>query len=252
MTLAHRLLRGALVRYAVLSDIHGNLAAFRAVLAAIGSVDAVWCLGDVVGYGPNPNECVDLVRRQAAICLAGNHDLAAATNLNQDGFNPDATQAIAWTRQQLTSENLSFLAGLPSRRTEGQITLVHGSPRDPVWEYTWSPLVAQENFTYFDTATCLVGHTHRPVIFRKAGGPVRQLLPRDDRPLATEAGRFILNPGSVGQPRDGDPRAAYLLLDTTAHTVRLLRVPYNVEETQTRMAQARLPARLITRLDFGS
>lgn len=239
------------MRYAVLSDIHGNLAALRAVLARLGSVDAVWCLGDTVGYGPNPNECVDLVRRQAAICLAGNHDWAAAAKTDLDSFNPDAAKAIAWTRRQLTAENLAYLAGLPSLLRQDQMTLVHGSPRDPIWEYVLSVQAARENFPRFDTPCCLVGHTHRPAVFREAEGAVKQVALMNGAPLPIATGRFIINPGSVGQPRDGDPRSSYLLLDTAAETVRFMRVPYDIEETQTQMLLARLPARLTTRLEFG-
>ena len=211
----------------------------------------MWCLGDVVGYGPNPNECVELVRQHAAICLAGNHDWAAAAKMDLVAFNPDAVRAITWTRQQLTGENLGFLASLPSMLRQGQTTLAHGSPRDPIWEYVLSVRAAHENFARFDTACCLVGHTHRPAVFRQAEGTIKQLLPGSDWSLATGTGRFIINPGSVGQPRDGDPRSSYLLLDTAAQTVRFMRVAYSIEETQNRMLLAHLPARLITRLEFG-
>ncbi len=239
------------MRYAVISDIHGNLAALRAVLGDIGSVDAVWCLGDMVGYGPDPNECVDLIRRHAAVCMAGNHDLAAATRLDLDAFNPDAAKAIDWTRRQLTSDNLTFLAALPSLLQQDQTTLAHGSPRDPIWEYVLSVRTAQENFPHFGTACCLVGHTHRPAVYHQTERTVRQPGVTNGESLSVSAGRFIINPGSVGQPRDGDPRSSYLVLDTSAATVRFLRVSYNVEETQTRMLRARLPARLISRLEYG-
>jgi diadenosine tetraphosphatase ApaH/serine/threonine PP2A family protein phosphatase len=250
-TVVHIPLREPRVRYAVLSDIHGNLTALRAVLGDIGPVDAVWCLGDVVGYGPDPNECVDLIRQCAAICLAGNHDWAAAAKVDLDAFNPDAAKAITWTRQQLTGDSLTFLAGLPSVPRQGQVTLAHGSPRDPIWEYILTARAAQENFASFDTPWCLVGHTHSPAVFRQGEGVVRQIAWAHGGSLPIDAGRFIINPGSVGQPRDGDPRSSYLFLDTAARTVQLKRVAYAVLETQTRMQKARLPARLITRLEFG-
>ena len=249
------------MRYAILSDIHGNLAALRAVLGDLGSVDAVWCLGDVVGYGPDPNQCVDLIRQTAAVCLAGNHDHAASAQFDLEAFNPDAAKAILWTRQQLTSQNLDYLAGLPSLQQVDQITLAHGSPRDPIWEYVLSVRTAQENFPHFRTALCLVGHTHHPAVFRQMDGTVRQLAVTAGVPLslgtggagvARGAARCLINPGSVGQPRDGDPRSSYLILDTAAQTARFVRVEYRVEETQTRMLRAHLPARLITRLEYGS
>jgi diadenosine tetraphosphatase ApaH/serine/threonine PP2A family protein phosphatase len=239
------------VRYAVLSDIHGNLAALRAILGDIDPADAVWCLGDVVGYGPNPNECIDLISQRAVICLAGNHDWAIAAKMDLDAFNPDAAKALTWTRQQLTGDSLTFLAGLPNTAQREQVTLAHGSPRDPLWEYITTARAAQETFATFDAALCLVGHTHYPAVFQQDGGVIRQVewTPGGSLPIA--AGRFIINPGSVGQPRDGDPRASYLILDTAARTVCLKRVAYPVLETQMRMQKARLPARLITRLEFG-
>jgi diadenosine tetraphosphatase ApaH/serine/threonine PP2A family protein phosphatase len=239
------------VRYAVLSDIHGNLAALRAVLGDIGSVDAVWCLGDVVGYGPDPNECVDLVRQHAAICLGGNHDWAAAAKMDLNAFNTEAAKAITWTRQQLTGENLTFLAGLPCVLHQGEVMLAHGSPRDPLWEYIVTARAAQENFARFATAWCLVGHTHSPMLFRQGEGVVKLVDLAHGGSLHIGAGRFIINPGSVGQPRDGDPRSSYLLLDTTAQAVHLRRVAYPILETQARMMKAHLPARLSSRLEYG-
>ncbi len=208
------------VRYAVISDIHSNLAALRAVLGSIGSVDAVWCLGDVIGYGPDPNECVDLVRQCAAACLAGNHDLATIGHLDLGAFNADAAKAIDWTGRQLTSNSVAYLAGQPSLKQLEHVTLAHASPRDPVWEYVLSVSAAQENFPHFETACCLVGHTHRPAIYQQTEGGVRQIAVPDGQPVSIASGRFIINPGSVGQPRDGDPRASYLILDATAATVR--------------------------------
>jgi diadenosine tetraphosphatase ApaH/serine/threonine PP2A family protein phosphatase len=239
------------VRCAVLSDVHGNLAALRAVLSDIDPADAVWCLGDVVGYGPDPNECVELIRKRAAICLAGNHDWAVVAKMDLDAFNPDAAKALTWTRQQLTGGNLDFLAGLPSTLQQEQVTLAHGSPRDPIWEYILTARTAHENFAGFDTAWCLVGHTHCPAAFRQSEGVVRQVEWAHGGSLPIDAGRFIINPGSVGQPRDGDPRSSYLVLDTAARTAHLKRVLYPVLETQTRMQKVRLPVRLITRLEFG-
>ena len=203
------------------------------------------------GYGPDPNQCVDLVRQRAAICLAGNHDLAAIARLDLGAFNSDATKAIDWTGRQLTSSSVAFLARLFSLQQLEHITLAHASPRDPVWEYVLSVSAAQENFAHFETACCLVGHTHRPAIYQQAEEGVRQIAVPDGQAVSIASGRFIINPGSVGQPRDGDPRCSYLTLDTTAATVRFSRIPYDVEATQTKMLQARLPARLVARLDYG-
>jgi predicted phosphodiesterase len=277
------------MRILVISDIHANLVALETVLHdAEGNYDAIWCLGDVVGYGPRPNECVALVRERAALCVIGNHDWAALDRpgINVDDFNPHARQAVLWTQAQLTAENRDYLNGLadqPVRPIEGEsLLLTHASPREPVWEYVLTPTVALENFAAFDEAICLVGHTHKPAIFRwrlqdaesdsghaaeihldaeNGDGPAGQrvvtvsyLQPTPDAPVrlapsATQ--RLILNPGSVGQPRDNDARAAYALLDLDRKRWLPQRVTYPLELTQNQMRDAGLPRRLIDRLSFG-
>lgn len=263
------------MRVLILSDIHANLVALETVLsAAAGRYDTIWCLGDVVGYGPCPNECVDLVRSRAELCVMGNHDWAVLDRpgINVDDFNPQARQAVLWTRGQLTSANRTYLDSLPHTPLHppqtDQILVTHASPREPVWEYILTPYVAMENFAAFDEPVCLVGHTHKPVVFRwrllgtdngSATGyqpaTVDYLLPQVGQPvqLATSATqRLIVNPGSVGQPRDNDARAAYAVLDLEDMTWMYERVAYPVELTQGQMREAGLPKRLIDRLSFGS
>jgi predicted phosphodiesterase len=243
------------MRYAIVSDIHANLAAFEAVLAEIGDgVDRIWCLGDLVGYGPDPNECVDLARQHDMICVVGNHDKACLGGLDLIEFNPDARRACRWTIEQLTPENRAFLDGLSEKIILSEFTLVHGSPRAPVWEYITQSEAARENMAAFDTQVCLVGHTHVPLAFYLAS---ESALACERRwlsgvgPLHLDAGRWILNPGSVGQPRDGDPAASYMILDVDSMMVEVHRVAYPVEETQQRMEKAGLPGNLILRLSFG-
>jgi len=263
------------MRALILSDIHANLVALETVLnAAAGRYDTIWCLGDVVGYGPCPNECVDLVRSLAELCVMGNHDWAVLDRpgINVDDFNPQARQAVLWTRGKLTPQNREYLDSLPHTPLHppqtDQILLTHASPREPVWEYILTPYVALENFAAFDESVCLVGHTHKPAIFRwrllsndngSATGyqpaTVDYLLPQVGQPvqLATSATlRLIVNPGSVGQPRDNDARAAYAILDLEEMVWSYERVAYPVELTQGQMREAGLPKRLIDRLSFGS
>lgn len=258
------------MRVLLLSDIHANLAALESVLAdaeqaeLVGETgfDQVWCLGDVVGYGPDPNECI--ARLQAFgddhVCVAGNHDWAVLGHLAVDDFNAEARQAVLWTRDQLTPDTLAYLRALPAEPViQGDYTITHASPRHPVWEYVLSTYVAAENLSYFDTRCCLLGHTHVPAVFQcnqpAAGatpGSCRALSPSVHQPLVLGDGhRRIINPGSVGQPRDSDPRAAYALLDTDAHVLRCRRVAYPYELTQARMRAANLPDRLIARLAYG-
>jgi predicted phosphodiesterase len=245
------------MRVLVVSDIHANLAALEAVIvdATRYGYDTVWCLGDIVGYGPKPDESVELVRRLNPIGVVGNHDWAVLGRMEVKDFNPEASRAVLWTREHLSSANMAWLGELPSRPlVQGDFTLTHGSPRDPVWEYIHAPSVAQGNFEHFDTRFCLVGHTHVPVMYtqRNDGDRAHVLTPAPGTPIRLhEAPRAILNPGSVGQPRDNDPRAAYAILDTDALTWSARRVIYPIEVTQAHMRAASLPERLINRLSFG-
>ena len=241
------------MRCLVLSDIHSNLEAFETVLDHAGAVDQIWCLGDVVGYGPDPNGCVELLRSRPHLCIAGNHDWATLGKLDLRDFNPDAREANLWNRKQLTPSNLAYLEGLPESLVEGEVTLIHGSPRHPIWEYIIYASTAETNFEHFETRYCLVGHTHSPVIFQASedGSRVKEIQPPPGEPVALGPERVILNPGSVGQPRDGDPRASYAILDDEAMTVEYHRVSYPVEETQAKMIEHGLPARLVLRLGYG-
>jgi len=243
------------MRVLVISDIHGNSVALETVLAdAVGRYDSVWCLGDLVGYGPNPNECVALVRDLPDLaCLVGNHDKAVLGEIDINVFNGDARAAIAWTQGVSTADTLAYLRDLPAQALRGNYTLVHGSPRQPVWEYVLDRFVAGENFPFFKTPYCLVGHTHMPVIYRHMGqnGEVRDEAPTYGAPRALRGERLIINPGSVGQPRDNNPDAAYALLDTDTDTWEYRRVAYDLFATQSRMRAAKLPERLAARLGYG-
>ena len=245
------------MRVLVVSDIHANLAALEAVLedAAQFRYDAVWCLGDTVGYGPEPDACIARIRKLNAATVAGNHDWAALGRMDVDDFNPEAGWGVLWTRNHVSADNLAWLSSLPSQPVvNGAFTLTHGSPRDPLWEYILYPSTAQANFGHFTTPYCLVGHTHVPTLYileqaRPTPGVVK---PKAGQLFAlTGDHRIILNPGSVGQPRDSDPRAAYAILDTDAATWLPRRVAYPIEVTQAHMRAAGLPERLINRLAFG-
>ncbi len=242
------------MRVLVMSDIHANLPALQAVLAdAQAAYDAVWCLGDVVGYGPNPNECAEKVQALPnLLCLHGNHDIAALGTYDIGDFNPYAKSAALWTRTKISAATRVFLAGRSSYAECGNFTLVHASPREPVWEYIDAVDVARDNFALLSTLYCLFGHTHRAktYVMDDAGNCVEKLPAyRQALPLAGQ--RMLLNPGSVGQPRDRDPRAAYALLDDAAGTWEARRVAYPIADTQAQMRAAQLPAPLIERLDTG-
>jgi predicted phosphodiesterase len=243
------------MRVLILSDIHANLAALEAVLndAATVGYDAVWCLGDTIGYGPEPDECVARVRGLEAEVVVGNHDGAVIGRMDVEDFNPEARRAVLWTQAHLSTYSLTWLSLLPNKPlVKGAFTLTHGSPRDPVWEYILRPADAGENLSYFDTPFCLVGHTHVPAIWSHTDGKMRLASPPFGKPLSLLGyGRTILNPGSVGQPRDNDPRAAYAILDTEQMTWYARRVAYPIEITQAHMRAAGLPERLINRLAFG-
>jgi predicted phosphodiesterase len=246
------------MRSLIISDIHANLAAFEAVLEdAEGQWDIIWFLGDLVGYGPDPNECVIELQKHKHIALSGNHDHAVLGNLDIESFNREATLAINWTQDAISAESEAYLASLPSKLVQDSFTLAHASPRYPIWEYILDPITAAENFNWFDTTYCLVGHSHVPVIFEEKGERQRTIIVRIpnysefNEPFALGEERLIINPGSVGQPRDSDPRAAYALLDTDEMTWFYKRVSYPVEKTQKRMKKFGMPQRLIDRLAHG-
>jgi diadenosine tetraphosphatase ApaH/serine/threonine PP2A family protein phosphatase len=245
----------ALVRIAVVSDIHSNIAALEAVLSdagAGGQVDAIWNMGDLVGYGPEPGACIALLRSYSHFAVAGNHDRAAIGLLSTADFNPVAEEAVLWTARQLDADERDYLAGLPLVARSDEFTLVHGSLRDPVWEYLVDPIAAEAQFAMQGTPYSIVGHSHLPFVFieEPPGLPLGRGMTGGARlQLADE--RLIVNPGSVGQPRDGDPRASYILFDSDAATLNFRRVPYDIHRTQEAMRRAGLPEYLIDRLKRG-
>jgi predicted phosphodiesterase len=239
------------MRIAVLSDIHGNLPALEAVLSALAPYDAVWQLGDIVGYGPQPDEVVERLAAEHALGVRGNHDSAAIGLLDTDSFNDDARAAVEWTAERIAPRTREWLSALPLRSVDEPFTMVHGSPRDPTWEYIYSASVARANLAAFATPHCLVGHTHIPLVFRQRDGRVEGVQVGAAASYEFGAERLVVNPGSVGQPRDGDPRASALILDTNARTLEWRRVEYPVERVQKLMTQLGLPRRLIARLQFG-
>jgi diadenosine tetraphosphatase ApaH/serine/threonine PP2A family protein phosphatase len=244
------------MRIAVVSDIHANRVALQAVLADAGRVDETWCLGDLVGYGPEPNECIDLLRQREpdSVCIAGNHDWAALGRLDTAEFNSDAKKAAAWTRDRLTPGNRLYLENLPQSIVRSGFTLVHGTPRDPIWEYLVSPQVALACFPLLATRFCLVGHSHLPFACYEVTGSqpgVNFETPTPGKAIQLGAPRAFVNPGSVGQPRDGNPDASYVVLDTDTLTFEHRRVAYDIAQTQSLMKAAGLPERLIMRLSYG-
>jgi len=243
------------MRVAVISDIHGNLHALEAVLQAVDHEppDELWCLGDLVGYGARPNECCAVVRERADLCLVGNHDLVAlgGNNVDLGEFNPEAAAAARWTRSALSEESRAFLESLePAAEREG-VELFHASPRDPVWEYVLTVEAALAGLQVSSAPVVLVGHSHVPLAISLRDGE----LAGDHAPAGTDRelaeGRWLLNPGSVGQPRDGDPRAAWLLLDLDERRASFRREEYPVEETQSEIREEGLPDALATRLASG-
>ena len=241
------------MRILIISDIHANQNALDAVLVDAGEFDAAWCLGDLVGYGPDPNECVDRVRALPnLVCIIGNHDAATLNQIDSETFNPEARQAIRWTQAALTDANLSFLRSLPERVNLDHVTLAHGSPRHPVWEYLLDTQNATRSFEYFESPYCFVGHTHLPSIYYMGDNnhSARLLIPEANTHLMLSP-RAILNPGSVGQPRDRDPRAAYAIYTPDEEVWEYKRVTYDVVSVQDRMKSAGLPERHIQRLTAG-
>ena len=240
------------MRILVLADIHSNLEAFRAVLTDAqtqGGFQGLWCLGDVVGYGPDPGPCIDLLREVDPVCVAGNHDWAAVGKITTLEFNAYAAAACEWTSQQLTSAQARYLHELSPVVQQESFTLVHGSLRDPIWEYLLSDEAAQATFARCQTPYCLVGHSHIPFTCEEGQGFAR--VGQGSTRLSLDDSRLIINPGSVGQPRDGDPRASYAVLDTDAGEVTHYRVAYDIPATQEKMRRASLPQPLIERLTQG-
>lgn len=241
------------MRILVISDIHANDTALEAVLRDAGSVDAVWCLGDLVGYGPEPNGVVEKLRSMPRLtCILGNHDAALVRRMDFEAFNGDARISLTWTENTLNPDNMAFLRSLPPQLVEGDITLAHGSPRDPTWEYVLNTLTARLNFSHFDTPYCLIGHTHIQSMFAldEKTDRVNAQMSRPGEIVALVP-RAILNPGSVGQPRDRDPRAAYAILDRDKCTWEPRRVGYDIAAVQERIRAAGLPPRHALRLAEG-
>ncbi|HVE67709.1 MAG TPA: metallophosphoesterase family protein [Solirubrobacteraceae bacterium] len=243
------------MRIAVLSDIHGNRHAFEAVLAAVAgeSVDSVWCLGDVVGYGADPDVCSELAARECDVCLVGNHDLAVRGDIPLDEFSTGARVAAEWTQEVIAPANLEFLRTLsPELLDREDVGLFHASPRDPVWEYVLSTLLADMCLDTQRHRVCLIGHSHVALSFRREEGePATGETRRDGDEVDLTEHEWLLNPGSVGQPRDGDPRAAWLVLDTNAPSATWRRTSYDVAGAAAAIRAARLPDSLAERLEYG-
>jgi predicted phosphodiesterase len=242
------------MKVAITSDIHANCHAFEAVLEAIAASDAaeMWCLGDIVGYGAEPDACVELAKRHCAVCLAGNHDLAVIGQLPLDEFSRGASLAAEWTRDVMEPQSIAFLQGLATSCEDEAVGLYHASPRDPVWEYVLSALLAELCLDVQRHRVCLIGHSHVALSFCRQEG---QLASGEPRRAGTELdlalGEWLINPGSVGQPRDGDPRAAWLMLDLDAWQASFMRTEYDVAGAAAAIRAARLPDSLAERLEYG-
>jgi diadenosine tetraphosphatase ApaH/serine/threonine PP2A family protein phosphatase len=243
------------MRAAVITDIHANLPALEAVLEATGAsgVEETWCLGDVVGYGVEPDACAELVRERCDVCLVGNHDIAVLGGLDIASFSEAAAVAVEWTRDNVSESTLEFLRDLDPQGERAGFGLFHASPRDPVWEYVLSGEQADVAMDSHSQRIGLIGHSHVALFFTRpeGEGETRGAQASDGSLLDLGEGSWLINPGSVGQPRDGDPRAAWLELDTEAGTACFHRVPYEIERAATPIAAAGLPSRLANRLFSG-
>lgn len=245
------------MRAAVLSDIHSNRHALEAVLAAVdeADVDQVWCLGDMVGYGAEPDACTTLVRERCSTCLVGNHDLALLGAIDVSTFSETAAAAVEWTRENVSAATLEFLGGLDPSASHHGVGLFHASPRDPIWEYVLSTDQAEAGFEAQEERIGLIGHSHIALFFVRAVGArpgyAQGAQAGDDAEVDVTEGDWLLNPGSVGQPRDGDPRAAWLELDTEQWLARYHRVPYDIEGAASAILAAGLPSVLAERLQAG-
>jgi predicted phosphodiesterase len=241
------------MRVAVISDIHSNLPALQAVLADVGSHDPeqVWCLGDIVGYGAHPDDCAEVVSDVVEVCLAGNHDLVIRGDIDIRYFAMSAGAAARWTVKKIRDDTREFLAGLaPLGQTAG-VGLYHASPRDPVWEYVLSVTQAGECLDVQRQRVCLIGHSHVACWFARNGGETDGRQADDGTVIEMASGEWLVNPGSVGQPRDGDPRAAWLLLDADTGRAQWRRVEYDVAGAASAIRDARLPDSLAERLQYG-
>ena len=242
------------MRVAIASDIHGNRHAFEAVIAAAegDGADELWCLGDLVGYGGDPDASVSLAREHCTVCLAGNHDLAVVDVLSLEEFSRGAALAAQWTREVIRPETREFLLSLEPQGSADGVGLFHASPRDPVWEYVLSGLTAELCFDVTDFRVSLIGHSHVALSFdRQEGRAATGTTRKAGTDLDVGAGRWLINPGSTGQPRDGDPRAAWLLLDTERWTAGYRRAEYDVAGAMAAIRAANLPDSLAERLQYG-
>jgi diadenosine tetraphosphatase ApaH/serine/threonine PP2A family protein phosphatase len=243
------------MRTLIVSDIHANLTALRAVLDDAAPFDRVWCLGDIVGYGPDPNKCIETIRDQPALqCVKGNHDAAILGEIDIRAFNHEARASLEWLETRLKSENKDWLSQLPEKILLDDFTITHGSPRNPVWEYILDLRTARENMNAFETEYCLVGHTHIPCVFKMDGDEPDSthlyLIPPDE-PFMLDR-KCIINPGSVGQPRDHNPLSSYLVYDDQEELPWVYhRVAYDIEQVQMRILAAGLPQRHASRLSEG-
>ncbi len=244
------------MRSLILADIHANLEAFHAVLNdahSRGTIDQLWSLGDIVGYGPNPTEVIDLLRDYDHVSVAGNHDWAAIGKIDTRDFNPYAKAAAQWTQTHLSKEHTDYLASLPLILERGDFTLVHGTPRDPIWEYLVSDTSALASLEHLKTGHCLVGHSHIPFFCRVDPDALtcEFLEFPTNVPIELDKGPLFINPGGVGQPRDRNPTSNYAIYDSDLNSICHYRVPYDIPATQEKMRRANLPEPLITRLSRG-
>ena len=243
------------MRALIVSDVHSNLEALQSAIAdaeARGGFDQIWALGDLVGYGPDPGPCIDLLRKHNLRAVAGNHDQAAIGKLDPAGFNRHALAAVRWTTLQITFEHYSWLMDLPVKLVVGEFTLVHGSPRAPVHEYLISVEAAVANFPVLETPRCLVGHSHIPFFCRREGGSaVFRRFPDDGTPLVLDSDIVFINPGGLGQPRDRNPKSPYAIYDSEQGTISHHRVQYDVSATQKKILERGLPRYLSERLAHG-
>jgi diadenosine tetraphosphatase ApaH/serine/threonine PP2A family protein phosphatase len=242
------------MQVAIASDVHGNAHAFRAVIADAerAGAEELWCLGDLVGYGGSPDECVALADEHCAVCLAGNHDLAVTGELSIEDFSRGAAVAAQWTRAVATEETLAFLRTLSPKGTAEGLGLFHASPRDPIWEYVLSGLTAELCFDATDFRVSFVGHSHVALSFHRPDGePATGATRKAGEALDLSSGEWLLNPGGAGQPRDGDPRAAWLLLDTDRLIAEWRRADYDIGGAQSAIRAAGLPDSLAERLQYG-